>query len=185
MHLEVRQFIERAMVAHPVAFRSASTVLEGGSFDVNGTPRKYFPVTAEYVGVDWRAGKGVDVVSLLHEYKEKPDGYFDFVVSTEMLEHDPVWRKSVARMMALLCVGGSLLITCAGPGRHAHDVATAPREGYYENPTGRALVEEINACGSFAESVFQDDAVAHDLRFFGWQMRRTPSTPPRYGTGGP
>ena len=57
----------------------------------------------EYVGLDWRPGPGVDVVSLVHEYK--PGRHFDTVISTEMLEHDPHWRESVQRMIELVKPG--------------------------------------------------------------------------------
>ena len=44
------------------------SVLECGSYNVNGSVRDLFAVR-EYIGLDWRPGPGVDVVNLVHEYR--------------------------------------------------------------------------------------------------------------------
>lgn len=168
MHDEVRAFVSRMKSLYPAAFAEAKNVVEFGSYNVNGTPRDYFPL-ARYVGVDWRPGPCVNVVSLAHEYKGK-DESFDMAVSTEMFEHDPHWEKSVARMLKLVKRGGSVLITCAGPERHAHDVKTSP-DGSYKNPTMRGLLGVIYSAATFKVAIAEDDAKAHDLRFFGFRKR--------------
>ena len=102
------------------------SVLECGSYNVNGSVRDLF-TAREYVGLDWRPGPGVDVVSLVHEYQ--PGRMFDTVISTEMLEHDPHWqRASIAGVLIELVkgrtpfgLGGTLIITCAAPGRGEHE----------------------------------------------------------------
>lgn len=95
-----------------------------------------------WVGVDWRAGPGVDVVGLAHEFRPltangRPQE-FDLAVSTEMLEHDPFWRESLRRMIEVVRPGGSVLLTCAGPGRHVHEVECAPPARTGERESGRA-----------------------------------------------
>lgn len=132
MHQACYDFLKRSKAAHPEIFKGR--ILEAGSMDENGSPRSYFEAT-EYVGLDWRPGPGVDAVGLIHQWTGKPDGYFDTVISTETLEHDPHWRESVAAMIRLMRVGGSLIITCAGPGRAVHYVHTSPTGSYYENRT--------------------------------------------------
>lgn len=150
---------------------NVTKVLEAGSLDINGSLRHLFPIASEYVGVDWREGKGVDVVSLMHEYKGRPDGYFDFVISTEMLEHDPYWEKSLNRMMDLLAPGGTMIVTCAGPGRNQHRLETSPTGNHYQNMTMGDLAQGIFARGGFKAARFEEDEVAHDMRFFGWRKR--------------
>ena len=46
-----------------------------------------------------------------------------------MLEHDPHWRESVQRMIELVKPGGTLIITCAAPGRGEHELACSPERG--------------------------------------------------------
>ena len=132
MHKQVMQFLSSIKEQHPALFQGTA-VLECGSLNINGTPRVFFEEPKEYVGIDWRPGPGVDVVALAHEYNDHPDGYFDVVISTEMLEHDPRWRDSICRMIQLIRPSGSLIITCAGPGRNQHEVYTSPEQGYYCN----------------------------------------------------
>lgn len=130
MHPQVQRFLDEVCQRLPEVATS-QRVMEFGAYDINGSPRAVFAMAQEYVGLDWRPGPGVDVVSLAHEYRGHPDGYFDAVISTEMLEHDPHWRESVARMVALVRPGGCLVLTCAGPLRPAHEMDCTPGAGYY------------------------------------------------------
>jgi hypothetical protein len=142
MHQACHDFLKRIKAQYPGIFRGR--VLEAGSLDVNGSPRPYF-TASEYIGLDWRLGPGVDQVGLIHEWTGRPDGYFDTVISTETLEHDPHWRESVAAMIRLVRVGGSVIITCAGPGRAPHYLETSPTvHDYYEN---RTFVEVLAQLG--------------------------------------
>ena len=61
------------------------------------------------------------------------------VVSTEMLEHDPHWQASVQRMIELVKPGGTLIITCAAPGRGEHELACSPLAEYYREIGGAEL----------------------------------------------
>lgn len=135
MHEQVLDFLVRMRQRYAPA---TQRVLECGSFDVNGTPRPIFADAGEYIGLDWRPGPGVDAVGLVHDWRDKPDGHFDIVLSTEMLEHDPHWQASVRRMVELLRPGGSLLLTCAGPQRPAHEVDCAPCR-HYEGLSARQV----------------------------------------------
>lgn len=92
--------------------------LEVGSFDVNGTVRRYF--TGPYVGVDFRAGPGVDMVADANRLPFSADT-FPCVVCTEMLEHDPAPWLSVPQMARVLRPGGILLLTARGIGFPLHD----------------------------------------------------------------
>lgn len=127
MHAEPLAFLQRVRKEHPRLFRR-SRVLECGSYDINGSPRGLFE-DADYIGIDWRPGPGVDVAQLVHEYQ--PAQPFDVVVSTEMLEHDPHWERSVRAMIGHLAPGGALMLTWASPRRTRHEVDCAPQADYY------------------------------------------------------
>lgn len=126
-HLAQRVFCESVKKAFPRYFKDA-TVLDVGSQDINGNNRWLFEDSA-YLGCDVVAGKNVDHVGPCWSVP-KIAGPFSVVISTEMLEHDPTWRQSVAAMEERVAPGGLLLITCAGPGRKIHN--TEPG-GYYKN----------------------------------------------------
>ena len=108
MHKSVIDWVVYYLASKNRSMFNSDRILECGSLDVNGSLRVFFE-DKEYIGVDWRPGKGVDCVSLIHEYRDKPDEYFDLVISTEMLEHDPHWKKSIQRMLDLLKIGGNLI----------------------------------------------------------------------------
>lgn len=149
MHDQVRDFLRRVRARWPEAVDGAAAV-EFGAYNVNGSAREVLdasslvsplsPLTpspnsgrggaSSWLGVDWRPGPGVDVVCLAHEFRPTTDDgrplTFDLAVSTEMLEHDPFWRESLRRMIEVVRPGGCVLLTCAGPGRAAHEVGCAP-----------------------------------------------------------
>ena len=136
MHAEAFAFLERARREYPWLFQQAR-VLEAGAYVINGTPRSLF-ADCEYTGLDWRAGPGVDVVALAHDYA--PAQPFDTLVSTEMLEHDPYWRDSLANLIAHLAPGGGLFLTWAGPERAAHEADCSPTGDY----AGVALADVLD-----------------------------------------
>jgi SAM-dependent methyltransferase len=125
-------------------------ILEIGSYDVNGTVRKVFDGSADYVGLDLVEGPGVDRVGFGHEYDE-PDGRFDVAISGECFEHDPYWRESFANMVRLTRPGGLVAFTCASRGRPEHgtarsDVSLSPGTqsvglDYYRNLTEADFAE--------------------------------------------
>jgi len=101
----------------------SKSVLEVGSMDVNGSLRAHVVALgpASYVGVDFMAGAGVDVIcdaSHLEQHFGKE--IFDAVISTEMLEHAEDWRGAVLAMKTVLRPGGIFLLTARGPGFPLH-----------------------------------------------------------------
>ena len=121
MHEVVMEFVKAAKIRHPELF-SQKRVIEYGSTNINGSVREFF-INCDYVGVDWMKNPGVDVVSLMHDYKSEP---VDVVISTSTAEHDPYWIKSLRKCVELLKPGGSIIFTCAGPNYEKHCLATAP-----------------------------------------------------------
>jgi SAM-dependent methyltransferase len=171
MHGQVSEFLRKAQLLHPQAFEGR--IVELGSLDINGNPREFFKAS-EYVGVDFRKGPNVTDVCLAHEYTGRPPGYFDFALSTEMLEHDPHWEKSVKHMAHLVREGGSLLITCAAPGRPSHDTAASPTPGYYRPVSAVELVGCLNKVASFAMLFVETGADPDDTRLFAHSKTGTP-----------
>lgn len=107
---------------------NAGDVLEVGSYDVNGTPRNLFDRTASYVGVDMRAGAGVDLVvhssEMVNIFGREA---FDVVICCETLEHDVRFWQTVNLMRETLKRNGVLLITTPTVGFPYH---AYPRDYY-------------------------------------------------------
>ena len=116
-------------------FSGNVSVLEVGSFNVNGTVRQFFSV-GKYVGVDWRAGEGVDVVSFAHEMALEE---FDCVISASMLEHDPYWMKSLSKMVQHLKKDGILLLSWGAALNLPHEFHTAVDGEFHPLPAKRVL----------------------------------------------
>lgn len=124
-HAAQQAFFARVRAEVPSAFTRVK-VLDCGSLDVNGTLRDFFTRESIYVGVDLRPGRNVDIVGRVDDLTAFPDGYFDTVVSAEMLEHDEFWPLSLRMMYRLLRPGGLLAFSCAAPGRAEHGTRTVP-----------------------------------------------------------
>ena len=152
-----------------------------GSLNINGTNRYLFE-NCEYVGIDLGPGDNVTVISKAHEY-DAPDGYFDTICTTEMLEHDQFLSLSLPNMVRVLKPGGLFFFTCAGPGRDEHGTNrvtpedspfTTQIEGwsdFYENVDEAKIRQIIDVDSIFSEYEFslgagwgKPDA---DLRFYG------------------
>ena len=100
-------------------------VIEVGSMNVNGSLRAHVESLgpSSYVGIDFIAGNGVDVVCDAVDLKKRfGKNAFDVVISTEMLEHAEDWRAAITVMKRILRSGGIFLLTARAPGfpRHGH-----------------------------------------------------------------
>jgi SAM-dependent methyltransferase len=147
MHEQAMGFVSNVQSSFPEHFGPGARVLEYGSRDMNGSVRGFFKSPAEYVGVDAEQADGVDVVSLFHDYAHDHQD-FDVVISTEAMEHDPWWDKSIENVVKHLRHGGLFVMTCAGPARDPHHVGQLGEVfgEYYENRTPaeiRSKLEEF------------------------------------------
>ena len=120
-HKEQQDFIKKVKKLYPDSFKN-KRVIDFGSLDINGSNKKWF-VNCNYTGVDICEGKNVDYVSRCHDFID--DNLYDVVISTEMLEHDMYWKKSLNNMFSLLKNEGLLIITCATTGRPEHGTRKA------------------------------------------------------------
>lgn len=168
MHAEAYQFLQSATEA--LDLRGA-LVLEIGSRNVNGTPRPLFAGCALYLGIDPRAGDGVDFVRTAGAYDGKEN--FNYVVSAEVMEHaDP--REIVECAWRALKPGGLFIMTAATEGRapHSNDgvLGMYPNE-YYGNVSRAQLTELFGAWDVVRLEV--NDA-HHDI----YAVARKPETSP-------
>lgn len=163
MHQQAMQFLTEMQKQFPASFEG--NVLECGSLNINGSARHLFDAT-EYIGVDSKEGKDVDYVSLTHEFNAKPDEYFDTVISTEMLEHDPFWHKSIDKMVRFVKPGGALIITYAGPKRPKHELWASPQEGYYFSPSVIDVYSRIVGESLFKYTLIRIMDDPNDIYFF-------------------
>jgi hypothetical protein len=161
----------------PQFFKGCS-VLDVGSLDINGANRYLFD-SCTYAGIDVAAGKNVDIVSVFHEFT--PPGFiYDTIISTECLEHDKFWRKSLVHMVDLIRPRGFLLVTCATHGREEHGtnrskphhspltVARGDDWGdYYQNLDEGNIREVLDVNKIFSQYGFEIDNTHHDLLFWG------------------
>jgi len=139
MHAEAYDFLRSAVEGLDV---TGALVLEIGSRNVNGTPRPLFDGCALYLGIDPRAGSGVDHIVRAGDY----DGHanYDFVITAETLEHADA-REIVECAWRSLKPGGLLVLTAATEGREPHSndgvLGTFPHE-YYGN-IGREQLAQL------------------------------------------
>lgn len=82
-------------------------VLEVGSWDINGN-NNYLFENCSILHVDVHEGKNVDVALPIHLLQTNL--LFDTIISTNMLEHDMHWLKSISKMIELLKPNGFLMI---------------------------------------------------------------------------
>ena len=137
MHKSNRVFWEECSKQNPRYFNDPSMVIELGSLFINGSIRDYFNCQF-YVGVDWRKGVNVDLVSLAHEVGFS-DGFFDTVISASMLEHDPYWEKSIVNMIRMMRHDGILILTWGAALNQAHCPEAAPDGIFHALPAARVL----------------------------------------------
>jgi hypothetical protein len=121
MHEASMRFWRWAKESMPDRF-AGTRICEIGSFNVNGSLREVFKID---VGVDFRKGPCVDIVSLAHKVN-LPSDSFDAVVSASMLEHDPYWDLSIAKMVEILKPGGVLLLYWGAARCRPHEYTASP-----------------------------------------------------------
>lgn len=165
MHAEQSEYVRQVVAGADVS--PVALVLDVGSLDINGSNRKFFP-GRRYLGIDLAPGPGVDFVCPAHEYRSGP--IFDVVISTECLEHDKHYPRTLQAMVDSLRVGGLLIVTCAAHPRAEHGTRrTSPKASpftpdYYRNLTEHDFAGVMAQC---SESSLTVDRRIGDLYFHG------------------
>jgi hypothetical protein len=183
-HYHQQDFCIRVRSSYPQYFIGSSNdnkleVLDIGSQDINGNNRFLF-FNYNYTGVDIGPGKNVDVIAKGHEFDS--DKLYDIVISTEVLEHDMFWEKTLLNMVRLTKPGKLMIMTCASTGRAEH--GTINSEGieafsspltaqieewmnYYKNLTEDDIRNVLDVENIFSQYYFEYNPHACDLYFFG------------------
>lgn len=171
MHREVKDFVAAVRRLHLKHFENAH-VLEVGSLDVNGSVRQFFSGCV-YTGLDLTPGRGVDYVCHAKDWKKR--GYYDTVISTEALEHDKHWQKTLRAMYAMTRPKRGLLVfTCAAPARAPHGTTQhAPEASPATNDWYRNISEDdvasvfVTLRDYFSDYSMRTVRNGEDLQFFG------------------
>ncbi len=137
MHRLNRVFWEGVSKRYSAYFNEPSRVIEFGSQYINGSIRDYFKC-GFYIGVDWRAGKFVDLVCLTHETPFATES-FDTIVSASMLEHDPYWQKSLDKMISLMKPNGILVLSWGAFFNPIHERESSPDGKFHALPAGMVI----------------------------------------------
>lgn len=175
-HIEVNAFLESLIAAYSSCTPSPS-VLEIGSYDVNGSVRANFRTAKRYVGVDLIAGPSVDIVCSGDQYRSSEK--FDVVLSVESFEHNSAWPETFSNMLAHVGNDGIVIFTCATTGRMEHGTfrtdplsspGTASRQNsYYRNLTEKDFRAKFNFDELFSAYAFFTNGITRDLYFYGYK----------------
>ena len=124
------------------------SVVEIGSQDVNGSLRSVCPAGVEYIGVDFTAGKGVDVV--LDDPYELPfdDASVDCCVSSSVFEHSEMFWVLFLEVLRVLRPEGLFYLNAPSNGLFHRYPVDCWR--FYPD-SGRALVKWARRTGLAAE----------------------------------
>ena len=141
-HKEQLQFIENIKNKYRNSFINTS-VLEVGSWNINGTVRDFFESPSTYIGLDIAPGKDVDVVCSGDQYDT--DIRFNTVISCECFEHNPKWLETFTNMIRLTKSGGLVIVTCATEGRTEHGTGEHKPE---DSLTSSSIADSTNKASS-------------------------------------
>ena len=155
------------------------SVLELGSYNVNGSIRTIFDNTTEYIGLDLIKGPGVDVV---YDGKHMPiNQEFDLCISCECFEHNPNYLENFLKMIQLAKKDGVVVFTCASIGRSEHgttetDMTSSPgsmeKWNYYKNLKKTDFTKKINLSKFFYKFLFFENYISKDLYFIGIKSKQ-------------
>lgn len=104
-----------------VAARPRGPIVEIGSLNVNGSARQALGDLGDpYVGLDRQAGPGVDLVEDIGALADRVGAWAGTVISTEALEHDPTFWKTLEGMRRISRPGALWIITTPANGFPYH-----------------------------------------------------------------
>lgn len=153
----------------------ARKVLEIGSLNINGSVRQFF-AGCDYTGLDVGEGRDVDLVCPGQDHAVPAETY-DTIITCEMMEHNPAWRRTWLNMLRMVKPDGLVLMTCATIGRRQHGtdeytpsaspLTVAQKKAHYRNLGESDFTALVQHDAWFAEHAYVVDHESHDLSFFG------------------
>jgi len=117
MHHSVRKYIRQEIREFNLV---SMDILEVGSRDINGHLLRELG-KGRHIGIDLHNGKNVDIVMDAGKMPKRWTGFFDLVVTCEMLEHCFWWQLAIQEMKRVTKPGGTILITTRSKGFKKHD----------------------------------------------------------------
>ena len=124
--------------------QAAQTVIDIGSKDVNGSLRSFAPAGCRYVGVDFAAGPGVDVVLEDPYHLPFEPNSIDAVVSSSCFEHIELFWLMFTEVLRVLKPQGLLYLNAPSNGEYHRYPVDCWR--FYPD-AGPALVNWGRRCG--------------------------------------
>lgn len=120
------------------------SILDVGSYDVNGNLRDAFPANSTYTGLDMENGPNVDYLMSPDYRFPFNNEEFDFIVSSSCFEHCDFFWLVFLEMVRCLRKGGYIYINAPSAGAyHAY-----PKDYYrFYKDTGEALTKWANYNG--------------------------------------
>jgi len=116
MHLTAYQNCHNFYVDYCSDLSGDATVVDFGSYSVNGNVRDIFEPYMKYIGIDMEAGPNVDIVC---KNKSTPfeSKSIDIIVSTSCFEHDTCFWMTFLEMCRIVKPSGYIYINApsAGP----------------------------------------------------------------------
>ncbi len=147
MHRSNQAFWE--YVSEAYADELLGTILEYGSHDemkmgLNDPVLKASQNAKVHIGIDWRAGDNVDVVSLAHEFTAANPA--DTILSASMLEHDPYYAQSLPQMVKNVKDGGMIALSWGAALNAPHNHEHSPL-GQFHNLKAGIVVDILEENG--------------------------------------
>jgi len=116
MHITAYQNCNNFYIDYCSDLSGEATVVDFGSYSVNGNVRDIFEPNMKYIGIDMEAGPNVDIVSTNRKTPFESKSV-DVVVSTSCFEHDACFWMTFLEMCRIVKPSGYIYINApsAGP----------------------------------------------------------------------
>lgn len=106
------RLIDWLKVTRPLLPKKLGRILEVGSLNINGSSREVYTDCENYVGIDMRSGKDVDIVINGHEIASMfGESSFDIVICMDTLEHDDKFWETMENINMIIKPGGFLVFS--------------------------------------------------------------------------
>ncbi len=113
----MERFYNRFLAPHLTQIESPVRVLDVGAMDINGSYRAlYNSPVFDYVGLDLKAGPGVDVVSDSPYHYPLPNDSADIVLCGQMLEHCEFFWEAFNEMLRVAKPGAFVVLIVPSKG---------------------------------------------------------------------
>lgn len=137
-------------------------------------------ILVEWDVLDIQPGEDVTIVADAAAWF--PEGHYDVVLCTEVLEHSNDWRYIVHTCMHAIGPNGHLILTCAGPGRQPHNMTDGgelPVGEHYQNVLPHSLAEQFIRGGKIGWRTLTFDPISGDVYAYMTRLWPEDYSPPK------